>query len=419
VRGFIDGFRDDWRGQWVSLLCAVAILFAFSQAWQAPLFGYTNDQASEGALIRYFYYPFYLCGLGLAVIARRRLLDAVWRTPLILGLLGLALTSVLWSIDPSGTLRRFIALSMTMLCGYTLAARFDWKRLTEVIAIAFGLMMALCYILAIVFPHLGRMSELFPGAWRGAWLEKNALGSVMALGFIAAASASLHNPARRWFWAAVAAGMLGLVLFSTSKTSLVALMIGAAAMAFVVLIRRGPVLGVVLTWLAVTVVLALGAFALIAPDKLFLLLGKDPTLTGRTFIWDGIRHAMRGHETWGFGYGVVWTDEDPYAPLARIKQVAGFRPYHAHSCWFELWLGLGVVGLYLWATVFAETWLKGLWRTFKGEGGYFALPLLGIFSLSSLTESMALVWNDLRWCLFVMVLVKLSLPGDRNAAEET
>lgn len=412
------GFIEDWRGQWLSLLCGVAIIFAFSQAWQAPLFGYTNDQASEGALIRYFYYPFYLCGLGLAVLCWRRLLDAAWRTPLMLSLLGLAAISSLWSIDPSGTIRRIIALSMTMLCAYTLAARLSWARLTETVAIGFGLMMVLCYMLGLLFPKLGRMVELFPGAWRGTWLEKNSLGSVMALGFIAAAAAALHNPSRRIFWGIMTAGMLGLVLLSTSKTSLVAAMVGAAAMAFVLLVRRGPVLGVVMTWVAVTVVLALGAFALIAPEKLFLLLGKDPTLTGRTFIWDGIRHAMRGHETLGFGYGVVWTDEDPYAPLARIKQVAGFRAYHAHSCWFEMWLGLGVVGLYLWAAVFAETWLKGLWRTVKGDGGYFALPLLGIFSLTSLTESMALIWNDLRWCLFVMVLVKLSLPGDRDAGEK-
>ena len=59
----LKGFIDDWRGAWLSLLCGVALLFAFSQAWQAPLFGYTTDQAASGALIRYFYYPFYALSL--------------------------------------------------------------------------------------------------------------------------------------------------------------------------------------------------------------------------------------------------------------------------------------------------------------------------------------------------------------------
>jgi O-antigen ligase len=78
---------------------------------------------------------------------------------------------------------------------------------------------------------------------------------------------------------------------------------------------------------------------------------------------------------------------------------------------------MGIVGLVIWALVFAEIWLKGLYRMLRGDGGYFALPLIGIYSLSSLTESMALSWNDLRWSLFVMVLVKLSLPRDEDSKD--
>ena len=125
------GFLEDWRGQLPSLFCGVAIIFAFSQAWQAPLFGYTNDQASEGALIRYFYYPFYLCGLGLAVVCWRRLLDATWRTPLILSLFSLAVLSIFWSIDPSGTIRRCIAIfaSPTILrCRRKMSQRWRPRR---------------------------------------------------------------------------------------------------------------------------------------------------------------------------------------------------------------------------------------------------------------------------------------------------
>ena len=411
----LKGFIDDWRGAWLSLLCGVALLFAFSQAWQAPLFGYTTDQAASGALIRYFYYPFYAGAFVLAWFCRRRLLDATWRTPLMLGLIGMCLLSVLWSIDPSGTVRRWIALFMTVFSAYALAARFSWARLSELIAVAFGLMMAGSVVLAVAFPHMGRMQELFVGAWRGMWLEKNNLGAAMAIGFVASAAAALHNPQRRWLWAGVAACMIAVTLLSTSKTALLAILVGAGGIGFIALARRGPVLGIVLIWLAASIMLGLAGVILFAPDHLFLLLGKDPTLTGRTFIWDGIARVMQARPWLGYGYGVVWTDESPYAPLAKITQVAGFRAYHAHSCWYEVWLALGKVGLVIWACVFCEIWGKALWRTACGDGGYFALPMIGIYSLSSLTESMALGWNDMRWCLFVMVLVKLSLKDDVDA----
>mgnify|MGYP000364901949 FL=1 len=234
---------------------------------------------------------------------------------------------------------------------------------------------------------------------------------------MAAAAAALHNPRRQVFWGLMAAGMVLLTVLSTSKTSLVCLVLGMGGVGFIWLARRGPVLGILLTWLAVTVLLALSGLVLFAPEKLYLLLGKDATLTGRTFIWDGISRVMEDRPKLGYGYGVVWTDEGDYAPLAKITAVAGFRAYHAHSCWFETWLGMGIVGLSLWAMVFTETWLKGLYRMLRGDGGYFALPLIGIYSLSSLTESITLSWNDLRWSLFVMVLVKLSLPRDEDSKD--
>jgi O-antigen ligase len=366
-------------------------------------------------MIRNFYYPFYLAGTVLAVICWRQMFNALWRTPLMLTLLALCGLSYLWSIDPSGTLRRMIALIMTMVAGYALAARFSWQKLTEVVAVAFTIMMLMSAFLAIFMPHLGKMQELFPGAWRGVWLEKNNLGSCMSIGFVAAAAAALHNPRRRLFWWAMAVGMVALTLLSQSKTSLLCLIVGAGGIVFIYLARRGPVLGILLTWLALTLVLCLAGFIIYAPDHLFLLLGKDPTLTGRTYIWDGISRVMEARPKLGYGYGVVWTDENDYAPLAKITAVAGFRAYHAHSCWYETWLGMGMVGLVVWALVFAEVCLKALFRTWRGDGGYFGLPLIAIYGLSSLTESMALSWNDLRWCLFVMVLVKMSLPTDEDS----
>ena len=417
VSDFWPGVKEDWREDWLSLIFGASVLFVFSQAWLCPLFGYGAQSAAAGLIVRNFYYPFYLMSLALAVICWRQTFSALWRTPLMLSLVTMCALSWIWSIDPSGTLRRFIALSFTVLAGYTLAARFSWARLTEVVALAFTVMMLGSAFLAICIPKMGVMHELFPGAWRGMWLEKNNLGSCMAIGFVAAASAALHNPRRQVFWGLIAAGMVALTVLSTSKTSLVCLVLGMGGIVFIYLARRGAILGILLTWVAVTVLLALAGLVLFAPDKLYLLLGKDATLTGRTFIWDGIARVMEDRPKLGYGYGVVWTDEGDYAPLAKITAVAGFRAYHAHSCWFETWLGMGIVGLSLWALVFAETWLKGLYRMLRGDGGYFALPLIGIYSLSSLTESITLSWNDLRWSLFVMVLVKLSLPRDEDAQD--
>jgi len=413
IRDLAVSFREDWRGQWFSLGLSVGILFMFSQGWVSPLFGYSTQQSPmAGAVIRNIYYPVYLCAVILLALNWREVLKGFVRTPLLVALMALCALSWFWSIDPSATLRRFVAFAMTCLSAYVIAARFPWRKLTEVIAITYLILIAGSFFMAIVFPDKGRMTSLFVGAWRGVFTEKNNLGAVMDIGFLACVAAGIEVPRRRWLWFAGAAGAAFLILMSTSKTSLLALIMGAGAIGFVWLSRRGPVLGIVLSWLAVCFLLVVGSIVVLMPEKLFLLLGKDATLTGRTNIWAGIDYVMQKHPLTGYGYGVVWSTEGDWTPLRWITQVAGFRAYHAHSCWYEVWLATGYIGLSLWALLFIETWLKAFYRTYRGSGGYFALPFTAVYSLMSLTESIAIGWNDIRWCLIVLVMVKLALPGD-------
>ena len=62
-------------------------------------------------------------------------------------------------------------------------------------------------------------------------------------------------------------GCLVLVLASTSKTSLLAAMLGAAGLGFVWLVRRGPLSGVAATWVRTTV-----------PDAMSFIIELGPTL---------------------------------------------------------------------------------------------------------------------------------------------
>lgn len=412
-RDIVNGIREDWDGQWLSFGLAVGILFTFSQGWLSPIFGYSTEQSPvAGKIIQVIYYPVYLCALALLALTWKEVLAGVARTPILVILILLCAASYFWSVDPSATVRRFVAFGMTCLAGYVIAARFSWNRLIEVIAVTYLILIAGSFIMAILFPDKGRMTTLFVGAWRGVFAEKNNLGAVMDVGFLACLAAGIQVPKRRWLWFAAAGGAAFLVLMSTSKTSLLALILGAGMMAFVWLSRRGPVLGVALTWMAVCVLLALGSVVLLIPEELFQLLGKDATLTGRTNIWAGIDHVMQKQPMTGYGYGVVWSTEGDWTPLRWITEVAGFRAYHAHSCWYEVWLALGYIGLTVWSILFIETWLKAFYRTYRGDGGYFALPFITVYSLMSLTESIAIGWNDIRWCLIVLIIVKLALPGD-------
>lgn len=389
----------------------VMSLLLYSQGWILPIFGETFDAASSSA-IRNAYLPAYAAGVAVLAMRPWDAAMATLRQPFLLALLAVTALSVVWSIAPDATVRRLVALFATTLTGVVLAVRFRWATMAEIMATAFGLLAVASVLAGLVLPF-GRMTELFPGAWRGVWMEKNALGGNMAMAFSIFGAAALLAPRRAWLWWSLAGLALGLVLLSTSKTSLVSLGLGGAALAFVWICRRGAASGVAATWAAVTGAALLAAFLLFAADVFLELLGKDATLTGRTKIWAAVMRQIEERPWTGFGYAAVWDDKSGWGPLAWITKDAGFKAQHAHNSWLEQWLGLGLGGLIAWALFYGQTVLAALVAVFREKGAYLALPFLVIYSLVSLTESIAVSYNDLRWAIFVALAVKLAW-GDRE-----
>ncbi|MFN3229543.1 MAG: O-antigen ligase family protein, partial [Asticcacaulis sp.] len=275
----------------LSWACGIFLLLAFSQAWIFPIFG-EEISPSAGSLIRLVFFPAYVAGFYLLFSSGLRGIEAVVRAPILLALLVTAGLSYFWSFEPSSTLKRVIALGLTMACAYGLAARFSWNTLAEVVGGAFLVLIVFSFLLAILLPEIGRMTNIFPGAWRGAWPEKNNLGGNMTIGCMILLAAAILNPARRWLWLGGAGLALLLILLSTSKTSLVAFILGCGCLVFVFLVRRGPVLGTLTVWLAIAGILLVGGIIVFAAEEILGLLGKDATLTGRTQIWDGVSRVI-------------------------------------------------------------------------------------------------------------------------------
>ena len=173
---------------------------------------------------------------------------------------------------------------------------------------------------------------------------------------------------------------------------------------------RGGAVAVIAAYVAVVGLVALGAGVILAPDAFLALLGKDATFTGRTRIWAAISRLIDERPWLGYGYGAVWTDASGWGPLARIVKQAGFTPQHAHNSWLEQWLGLGLVGLWAWILTWLTTLARTLVAVFRHPGALVAFPFLVVFTVMSLTESIAFTYNDLRWVMFVALSVQLARP---------
>jgi O-antigen ligase len=387
----------------------VLALLIYSGGWELPLVGETAD-ASGSAILRVGYLPAYAVGFGLIALRPGATFKVIVRQPFLVALLIIIAASIFWSVNPDQTARRGFALICTTLGAFALAARFRWPQLAEVVAAAFAVLIIACFGVCLAVPKIGIMTELFPGAWRGLWREKNGLGGNMAFGFCILSAAALLNPRRARLWWTFAFLALVLVVMSTSKTSLVSLMLGVAALGFVWIARRGPAVGTAATWTGVTGIVLLGAFILFASDVFFAILGKDATLTGRTKIWSAVMREIEDRPWLGYGYQAVWGDKTGWGPFAWISKNAGFQAQHAHNSWLEQWLGLGLLGLVAWGLFYLQTMTLAVIAVFRDRGALLAFPFLVVYSLVALTESIAAIYNDFRWVLFVAFAAKLAFP---------
>ena len=355
----------------------------------------TNDE-----FLRMSWIPAYLAVVALAS-RHARLLGAVmlrnWPLPL---LLCWTLSSSLWSVSPPDTLRRAIALAASTVFGVFLGTRFPVLWLVRLLAVALAIDMVATFICCLGFPHVGIASDAeYAGAWRGVFLSKNSLGAMMLIGCLVFYVLYLVDRQRRYLLAVAVALML--LVLSVSRTPLLILFTLVPALALTRWFARdrrpaGLMLGLAL---CVAAMVVLFVTTMLAP--LLSLLGRDMTLTGRTDIWSLTWDAIQGRFWIGYGYGAFWIN--PLGPATEIWDALNWRAPSSHSGVLELWLGLGAIGVALFATLVWRTLLAILNRAKHGPiaetlwlVGYFL-----IFVVHAATEPSMMEQTSISWVLFI------------------
>jgi exopolysaccharide production protein ExoQ len=390
----------------VEIILVCFCLFMFSEALWAPLVNPTQDVTKDVGWLRLLWIPVYSLTV-LLVILRWRYFQRIIPALIMCGLLmGLCYASSLWSIDPSLTLRRAHALVFTTLFALYLGARFNGQELTQIIAITFvGL--ALGSVLAVfIYPKMGVHSDVNLGAWRGLWHEKNQMASLMAIGFLACISSAIQIKALRFWWIAASALILFLVIMSQSKTSLLVCALSLCVLFFFMAIRRGGALSVMIVWGGVTLITLLASVIYFMPDMALHLVGKDPSLTGRTEIWASLLRLSEDRPWLGYGYKAFWAPDSHPAQLVQFQNQ--WDVPSAHNGWLDLLIQLGWVGVILFGLCLLVTCILGVLRAHKVNDGYFSLLILCLFSFLILSESFILSQNNLIWIFFITAMARVT-----------
>lgn len=389
-------------------VAAIVVIVLLTGALIGPIFAPTQD---ETPILRLIWFPIYAVILTLAAV-RIRSLARLWPAALLLaGLVLLAFASRWWSIDPSTTGRRAIALGISMLFGLYLAAAWRGPALPRLLCQAFLLMGLGSLFMVFAFPSIGVHPEVNPGMWRGMWYEKNQMGAVMSAGSIAAAALIASGAGRRLGIATLFV-CIPLLLATQSKTALLCMLAGTGLITGLAMMRRaGPAGAVIMTWLGVVVLAGgLGLF-IAAPEVVFELLGKDPSLTGRTDIWAALLRRADARPWLGYGYSAFWGLDS--VPANWVRAETHWLVPSAHNGWIEVLIQLGRIGVVAVGVVMLIAVAATLIRlaTDAGQQGYWAAGWLIAFGILSMSESVLMLHHNLWWVLFISAFASQLAPS--------
>src|SRR5712691_5050024 len=397
---------DHIEGACVAAFLAICIgLFWPPDAY----FGQANPLAGESNPYHVIAFALLAVLLAGGIVGRfrrfSRLLRGAWPA---LALVALAFISAFWSEAPELALRKATTLAETTLFAVYLLTRYELGDLVALLVKLFALAALVSFAMIIAAPDLATSHNVsHVTAWRGAFTDKNNLGGVAALAILVAIYALHNRLGGRPI--AIAALVLNAVLLylADSKTPVVALIAALYVVMLAASFRRHSGRGLVAGYLVLIVGLAGAAFIALDFTDALALLGRSPTLTSRTKIWE-VTIGFFQHKPWlGYGYSGFWRQNSVEA--YQVQALLQWPVPSAHNAWIEqgLWFGWLGVGL------LAFVWLVAMYRVWRVLGlpqarhVLFCAALLTFIFICLLTESAFFAPAEITWISFAVGIVYL------------
>lgn len=393
------------------------------------------EALAEGDPINRFAYAG-LVALGLIVLAARakKVLELLKANAAIVAFLLYCVVSLGWAEHPDVGIKRWIKLAGDFIMVLIVVSEHDPEAATRRLLVRTGFFLLPLSVLTIKhYPDVGRYYDRWEWAtyYSGVTTNKNALGSICLIFGLTAIwqilSAARGGTGGSRVGRVMAHGvilLMALWLFrlANSTTALACFLAGSVVLIYLTIFPSRPAKSAqqfiagnrVLLEILVLMLLAVPCAVLIGGmgHGLLRAIGKDPTLTDRTLIWELV--VSLSPDAWlGTGFENFWLGPR----LDKIWSVYSWQPNQAHSGFVEIFLNLGWVGIALVAVILTIGYrgvIAGVCRL--PETGDLKLSLFVAAIIYNFTEAALFRISAPIW--FVLLLTITVVPALQRVAKK-
>ena len=319
------------------------------------------------------------------------------------------MVSCLWSQLPMVSLEWAPVMALNILFAFYLYRRFSPGQQMRLLLLLGWICLVLSIVLSLFFPKYGMDHTGTMGAWRGMYYHKNVCSMTTAfllLGGLYVPATSLFAKISRVAYVCLSVFLIIMTQSATGRMILACLFAYFLATRLVSALR--PKERTIALIMGTTIALAVVGAGISYAKEIALFLGKDPTLTGRTAIWQASMPLIMKHPILGYGYKAFWRGYQ--GESASVSFATHWAVTSAHNAFLEVWLTLGAVGVAL----VAYSLLRAIRDAFvclrAGKspylGWYASIVFLTI--VTSADEGELLIPNGLMWILYILACIGLS-----------
>ena len=323
--------------------------------------------------------------------------------------------SIFWSDYPDVAFKRWIkALGDLVMVMIVLTDPNRSAAIKRLLARAAFVLLPVSVLLIKYYPSFGRhYSTEFTPVNTGVTRDKNMLGMVcliLGLGslwrFLQAYRDTEDTRTRQMIAYGIILAMAAwLFWIANSMTSLACFLLAGGLMAVTSMPALARKTSVVHLYMATMISVSVFALFLDSGGRLVQAVGRDATLTGRTELWDQIIPLV-GNPFLGAGFESFWLGER----LIKLWTMYWWLPNEAHNGYLEVYLNLGLIGLFLMAVIIVTGYRKVIAAFRDSEIGQLRLAYFATAIIYSLTEAGFRVRSPV-WIFFLWAIIAIPKPS--------
>lgn len=330
------------------IIATIALLLLLEQSF-VGLTNFANRDMSDadagGDILRQV---IILGALGLQLLAPANARPFMAVPASIVLLLGYALLTCTWAIEPSIAVRRLAYTAVVILILVRAIGDLGAVRTLNLVRATLAVLLVINYLAVMFSPygvHKANFGELdmLDGDWMGITTHKNIAGPIAAMTALLFTFDRKHIPA--WLSLVIVPASLFFLVMTGSKTPLsvlpVALLIGWGMQFYSPRFRSIllPIGIVSMALLLMSVLMFSGLIDDILDDK--------SSLTGRSAIWGILLRYSSEHLWTGAGYGSFWQIGYNSPIWKYTNDWVAQRGSHGHNGYLDLLVTIGLPGLIL------------------------------------------------------------------------